>query len=137
VLIEEEFKKALPCLSNCMVVGDRRKFLTILLTLKCKVDSEGKPCDALDGAALKQSSLIGSSATTVSEAMKCPEWNAYLQQGMSEANTKSTSRAQYINKYALLPTDFSIHGGELTPTLKVKRPVVLEKYTKYVEAMYN
>jgi long-chain-fatty-acid--CoA ligase ACSBG len=47
VLIEEEFKKAMPCISNAVVIGDKRKFLTILLTLKCKVDSLGVPTDQL------------------------------------------------------------------------------------------
>lgn len=47
------------------------------------------------------------------------------------------SRAQTIQKYAILPTDFSVPGGELTPTLKLKRSEVLVKYAHLIEPMYN
>jgi long-chain acyl-CoA synthetase len=42
-----------------------------------------------------------------------------------------------IKKFSILPVDFSLEGGELTPTLKVKRKVVTEKYKKDLEALYG
>ena len=42
----------------------------------------------------------------------------------------------FIQKFTILPTDFSISGGELTPTIKMKRPIILEKYHDLVAQMY-
>jgi long-chain-fatty-acid--CoA ligase ACSBG len=51
-------------------------------------------------------------------------------------NKKSVSRAAHIRKFKLLPTDFSIPGGELTPTLKLKRKVTEKKYASLVDEMF-
>lgn len=53
-----------------------------------------------------------------------------------ETNKKSVSRAAHIRKFRLIPTDFSIPGGELTPTLKLKRKVTEKKYIALVEEMF-
>lgn len=51
-------------------------------------------------------------------------------------NKKVVSRAATIRKYTLVPDDFSIPGGELTPTLKLKRIVTTKKYQSKIEAMF-
>lgn len=61
---------------------------------------------------------------------------AYLDGGLKRANGRATSRAQNIGKYTVLDHDFSINGNELTPTLKLKRKVVYEKYESVIEGMY-
>jgi long-chain-fatty-acid--CoA ligase ACSBG len=136
ILIEDTLKEELPILSNAMVIGDRRKFLTVLLTLRVNVDSDGVPTDKLDAKALSICSEIGSSATTVAEAKKCPKVKEYLDKGLKRTNLRATSRAQNVGKYEVLDVDFSIHGGELTPTLKLKRKIVVEKYDAIIEALY-
>jgi long-chain-fatty-acid--CoA ligase ACSBG len=136
VLIEEELKVAMPALSNAMVIGDKRKFLTVLLCLQVEIVDEGVASNKLTGKALDTSKEIGSTATTTEEAAKDPNWQAYFDAGIKAANEKATSRAQKIGKYALLPTDFTEKGGELTPTLKLKRSVAAEKYSDVIEAMY-
>ena len=55
---------------------------------------------------------------------------------MAAANTKAVSRAAYIQKFRILPIDFSIPGGELTPTMKLKRKVTELKNEVIVEEMY-
>lgn len=136
VLIEEQFKLAMPALSNCMVIGDKKKFLTILLCLQVEVDEEGVPSNKLTAHALETSKSIGSAATTTDEAMNCDKWKDYFDKGMKTANNAATSNAQRIGKWALLPTDFSEKGGELTPTLKLKRNVTADKYNDVIEALY-
>jgi len=136
VLIEDQFKLAMPALSNCMVIGDQRKFLSILLCLQVEVDEDGNPTDKLCGEALSTSKAIGSDATTTAEAIKCQHWKDYFNKGMEEANKKATSRAQNVQKWTLLPTDFSENGRELTPTLKLKRKVTAEKYEDTIDKMY-
>lgn len=137
VLIEDQFKLAMPCLANCMAVGDKRKFLIILLCLYVEIDEEGNALNILTGAAKEVSMQIGSSATTTDEASKCDKWKKYLDDGMAKANDAATSRAQRVTKYALLPSDFTVPGGELTPTLKLKRSVTAEKYTSVIESLYD
>lgn len=137
VLIEEELKAAIPALSNAMVVGDKRKFLTVLLCLQVDVDIEtGVASNKLTGHALETSKEIGSTATTTDEVQNDPKWADYFDKGVKVANEKATSRAQKIGKWCLLSTDFTEKGGELTPTLKLKRSVAADKYSPEIEAMY-
>lgn len=137
VLIEEEMKAAMPAVSNCMVIGDKRKFLSMLVCLQVEIDTEtGVPSNKLTGHALDTSKEIGSKATTTDEARDCEKWQKYINDGVAVANGKATSRAQKIGKWTLLSTDFTEPGGELTPTLKLKRSVAADKYSKEIEAMY-
>lgn len=136
VLIEDALKAELKALSNVMVIGDKRKFLTFICTLRVEVDSEGKPSNKLDRVSLGVAKEIGSSATTVEEAQTCDKFKKYIEDGMKRANAKATSRAQNVQKFIILEQDFSIAGGELTPTLKLKRSVVEKMYIDRIEAMY-
>jgi long-chain-fatty-acid--CoA ligase ACSBG len=137
VLIEQDMKNVMPAISNCMVIGDRRKFLTILFTLMVESDESGLPTNRLTGGSLDTSRRIGSSATTTPEARTCPMWKKYFDDGVKAANNRTTSRAQVVQKWTLLDGDFSEKGGELTPTLKLKRSVAAAKYTDAIEALYR
>jgi long-chain-fatty-acid--CoA ligase ACSBG len=137
VLIENNMKGAMPALSNCMVVGDQRKFLTMLVSLKCEVDDVMKPTDALTADTIRVGKSIGSSATTLSAAMNDTAWNKYVEDGMKAGNALKISAAQTIQKYAWLPVDFSEVEGDLTPTLKLKRAVVLKKWAGVIDKMYG
>jgi len=137
VLIENEMKAAMVAISNCMVIGDKRKYLTMLVSLKTEVDLETMiPTDKLAADSLFVGSQIGSSAKTVGEAASDPLWKKYIDNGMKVANSKTTSNAQIVQKWSLLPVDFSEKGGELTPTLKLKRSVAAAKHEALIEALY-
>ena len=91
-------------LSTCMVVGDRQKYLAMLVSLKCEVDPDsGEPTDKLAGDALYVGHEIGSTATTMKEAAADPKWKKYIDDGMKAANAKTTSNAQIVQKWAMLP----------------------------------
>ncbi|XP_069061776.1 long-chain-fatty-acid--CoA ligase ACSBG2-like isoform X2 [Pleurodeles waltl] len=140
VLIETAVKDELPIISNAMLVGDKRKFLSMLLTLKCKVDLEsGEPQDDLTPEAIQLCQQLGSSATRVSEVVrsKDPAINDAINRGMERVNQKATSNAQKVQKWTILEKDFSIVGGELGPTLKLRRPVVLKMYEKLIDEFYT
>lgn len=138
VLIENEMKGAMVALSNCMVVGDRRKFLGMLVSLKTEVDKDtGAPTDKLAKDALFVGQTIGSTATTLTEASKDPLWAKYIEDGRKVANSKTTSAAQIVQKWKWLPCDFSEKAGDLTPTLKLKRNVVSEKYAELIDSIYE
>jgi len=137
VLIENEMKSAMPALSNVIVIGDRRKYLAMLLSLKVEIDPESQlPTDRLAADSLFVGHQIGSSATSYSKAMADPVWRDYINKGMKTANSKTTSNAQIIQKWRWLPVDFSEKEGDLTPTLKLKRKVVTEKYFELIESIY-
>lgn len=60
-----------------------------------------------------------------------------MQKCLEETNAKVISKAQTIRKYKILESDFSIDGGELTPTMKLKRKFTETKYKAFVEQMYE
>ncbi|NWX38237.1 ACBG2 ligase, partial [Notiomystis cincta] len=140
VPIEDAVKNAVPIISNAMLVGDKAKFLAMLLTLKCEVDAEtGEPRDELSEEALEFCQKLGSNATTVSEIIISRDNAVYsaIQKGISAVNDRAVSNAQKIQKWVLLEKDFSLFGGELGPTMKLKRPVVAEKYQDLIAQFYT
>jgi long-chain-fatty-acid--CoA ligase ACSBG len=137
VLIEDALKEAMPAISNAMVIGDKRKFLSVLICLQVQTHVEtGEASNKLKGAALDVAKEIGSKATTTEEAMNDPLWQKYFDAGVEKANAKAASRAQQVGKWKLLHTDFTQKGGELTPTFKLKRSVAAAKYADAIEAIY-
>ncbi|GAX25843.1 long-chain-fatty-acid--CoA ligase ACSBG [Fistulifera solaris] len=136
VLIETEIKHAMAAVSNAMVIGDKRKFLTVLISLHVEVSSNGVPSSKLAGISLDTCKDIGSLAETTEQARDDPKWCLYFDNGLKQANEKATSQAQRVGKWFLIDTDFSEKVGELTPTMKLKRSVAAEKYKDAIESMY-
>lgn len=140
VPIEDAVKNAVPIISNAMLVGDKAKFLAMLLTLKCVVDAEtGEPGDELSAEALEFCQKLGSKATKVSEIISSKDKAIYaaIQKGISAVNEGAVSNAQKVQKWVLLEKDFSLFGGELGPTMKLKRSVVAEKYRDQIAQFYT
>jgi long-chain acyl-CoA synthetase len=108
-----------PLVSEAVVIGDRRKFLTALVTL----DPE---------AAVGFAKERGIDDKTVHAS---PQLNAEIQRAVDEVN-QELARVETVKKFTVLEKPFSIDAGELTPTLKVKRKVVNERYAREIEAMY-
>ena len=90
----------------------------------------------LPADALFEGQRIGSSATTVEQAAQDPLWKKYLDDGMRAGNSKTVSSAQVVQKWAVLPRDFSEADGTLTATLKLKRSVAADRYARIIEKMY-
>lgn len=114
--------KAIPVVGQAVVVGDRMKFLAALVTL----DPE---------RFLTEAAVAGSPAKTMAEAASCDTFKKHLQKQIDEMNLK-LARVQTIKKFVVVPAEFTIDGGELTPTMKVKRKVVNEKYKVEIASMY-
>ncbi|XP_025966642.2 long-chain-fatty-acid--CoA ligase ACSBG2 isoform X2 [Dromaius novaehollandiae] len=140
VPIEDAVKEAIPIISNAMLVGDKAKFLAMLLTLKCQVNEEnGEPGDDLTPETIEYCQKLGSKATKVSEIISSKDQAIYaaIQKGISAVNEKAVSNAQKVQKWVLLEKDFSLFGGELGPTMKLKRPVVAQKYKDQIDQFYT
>eukprot|EP00904_Undaria_pinnatifida_P003114 jgi/Undpi1/12803/HiC_scaffold_7.g02470.m1 len=136
VLIEKALKAELPCIANCMVVGDKRKYLTVLIALKSEDDPDGFSRGTLVKDSLMACQKIGSNATTIEQAKEDPKWKDFIDAGVKACNSRTTSNAQRVAKWVLLPHGFSVEGGELTQTLKLKRAEVSKKYSSIIEGLY-
>ena len=119
----EALLKALPGVGQACVVGDRRKYLSALLT----VDRE-----AVEQIAAE----CGATATTAEALAEDPKFLAFLHRGVDGMNA-GLARFETIKRFVVLPTDFTIEGGELTPTMKMKRKVVCERFAAQIESMYE
>ncbi|XP_008331216.1 long-chain-fatty-acid--CoA ligase ACSBG2-like isoform X2 [Cynoglossus semilaevis] len=140
VPIEDAVKEVVPLISNAMLIGDRKKFLSMLLTVKCQVNAEsGEPEDDLTPEAVQFCRSLGSNATKVSEIAggRDQAVNKAIQEGVNRVNQKATSNAQRIQKWIILDHDFSVVGGELGPTMKLKRPTVVKMYQEQIENFYK
>lgn len=114
--------KSIPAVGQAVVVGDRMKYLAALLTL----DPE---------KIVSEAAAAGSSASSAAEAAVCVTFRRHLQSQIDEVNAR-LARVQTIKRFVVVPNDFSVDGGELTPTMKVKRKVVNEKYRAEIASMY-
>jgi len=121
-LIEGKLK-AIAWVSQAVVIGDRQKHLSALLSI-----DETKLDDAIKEA--------GSPAKTMEEASDCEKVHAWMVEQVAGIN-KDLARVQTIKKIKILPVDLTIEGGELTPTMKVRRKVVNAKYQEVIEGFYG
>ena len=120
----EDQLRAHPLISQAMVVGDAKPFIGALIT----IDPE-----AFEGWKLRNSKGPG---TSVADLIADPDLIAEVDAAIKQANL-SVSHAESIRKFRILPVDFTEDTGELTPTMKVKRKVVAEKFAPDIEAIYT
>jgi long-chain acyl-CoA synthetase len=121
----EGYLQSIPGVGQAVVVGDRQPYLSALIVL----DPEALP-------ELEVAAQI-SGLTDVATAARHPKVKQFIEQEMQRACNDKVARYQTIKKIQILPTTFSVDGGELTPTLKVKRNIVNDKYAKEIAAFYE
>ena len=138
VPIEDNFKLFCPACSNIMLLGENQRFMAALITFKVDIDmTTGMPSNKLTNEAVKFfKEQTGETFKTSDEAVKSQKVFELVQKCVAETNKKSVSKAAHIKKFKLLPVDFSMPGGELTPTMKLKRKVTEKKYKKEVDEIY-
>ena len=117
----EDRIRAHALVSQCMVVGDRQPFIAALVT----IDPESFPARA------EAHGNTGSVADHVDD----PDLRAEIEAAVEDAN-KTVSKAESIRKFTILPDDWTEEGGELTPSLKLKRNVVLRQCKDEIAALY-
>ncbi len=119
----EDQLRAHPLISQAMVVGDNKPFIAALIT----IDPE-----AFDGWKQRNHKQAGAS---VADLAADPDLVAEVDAAVKHANL-AVSHAESIRKFRILPVDFTEDTGELTPTMKVKRKVVVEKFASDIDAIY-
>ncbi|MFP5020593.1 AMP-dependent synthetase/ligase [Pseudonocardia phyllosphaerae] len=122
----EDRLRAHPLVGQCIVIGDQKPFISALVT----IDPE-----ALPGWRERQGKPTGD-GSSAADLVDDPELRGEIAAAVEEAN-QAVSRAEQIRKFRILPHDFSEAGGELTPTMKVKRKVVVDSYAGEIEAIYS
>jgi long-chain-fatty-acid--CoA ligase ACSBG len=140
VHIENIVKGECSAISNALLIGDKRKFLTMLITLKTELDGEGAPREELALETLKWLETLDLKYTTMKEILASgpdPKILQSIQGAIDRANKNSISNAQKVQKFAILPHDFTIPTGELGPTMKTKRSFITDKYKDVIEKFYH
>ena len=138
-LVIEETMKSIPLVSQCFLVGDGRKFCSALLTLdmgiilrdKLSVDPNDIPKDPI-----KQNQMIIDKGSSLSAFTDNVELFNEIKEKVDEMNLRFSSPEQ-VKKFTILPRDFSIDDGELTPTLKIRRKIINENWAEEIEKMYS
>ncbi|KAJ9455569.1 Very long-chain-fatty-acid--CoA ligase bubblegum [Diplonema papillatum] len=124
-------------LSNVIMIGDKRKFNVCLITLENEgANGESPGSDRLGSGAIG----VSPSATTVQQAFDDEAWISEITRAITATNADGTvapSNAAKVQKFSILPVNFSVSGGELTPTLKLRRSFVERKYTALLDRMYS
>lgn len=120
----EDVIRADPLISQALVVGDAKPFIAALITIDPEHFPSWKSGNGKPGSA------------TVADLVEDPDLRATVQAAVEKANA-TVSHAEAIKKFRILPIDFTEETGEMTPTLKVKRNVVVDKYSDDIAAIYS
>jgi long-subunit acyl-CoA synthetase (AMP-forming) len=114
--------KQIPLVSQAVAIGDRRKYISALLTL----DPEAARSWAQENAVEGDLAAISDSEELVAE----------VQRGLDVVN-QDLARVEQVKRFAVLPADWEPGGDELTPTMKLKRRPIAEKYADQIESLYT
>lgn len=120
--IEGKLKSRCPYLSQVIVHGDKRNYVTALV--------------ALDEESIVKWATANGIAKGYAEIVRMPETKALIASFIDDLNT-SLAKHETVKKFEILPVDLTVDAGELTPSLKVKRKVVEKKYSAMLEKMYD
>ncbi|MEU9200988.1 AMP-dependent synthetase/ligase [Streptomyces sp. NPDC048332] len=119
----EDWLRAHPLVSQCMVVGDNRSFITALITLEPDGLSHWRQMKKKQDVPMR-------------ELVHDEELRTALQRAVDEAN-RLVSRAESIRKFTVLTGDFTEDGGHLTPSLKLKRDAIARDFAAEIEELYR
>ncbi len=119
----ENYLKESPVIGHAMAIGDGKPYVVAVLTL----DGEIAPVVA---------EKLGVTYTDLADLSTKPEIHGMVQAAIDAANER-LSRPEQVKAWALLPDEWTAESEELTPTLKLKRRVVNDKYADVVETLYS
>ncbi|MGB0645653.1 MAG: AMP-dependent synthetase/ligase [Bradymonadia bacterium] len=118
----EKRLRAIDGIAQAVVIGDRRKYLTALLTV----------CPERGPRLAEENSW----PVNPQDMVQDQRFEAYVQDAIEQTVNEDLARYEQIKKFTLLPEDFSQEAGELTPTQKLKRNVIIPKHESIIDAMY-
>ncbi|MBK8988865.1 MAG: AMP-binding protein [Chloroflexi bacterium] len=113
--------KNVPMVANTVVIGEQRRYLTALITL--------------DPVAANK--FAAEHGINTQELHTHPKLRETLQTGIDEIVNVHFARVEQVRDFRVLPRDFTIEDGELTPTLKIKRRIINQNFENEIESMYQ
>ncbi|MFD6984783.1 long-chain fatty acid--CoA ligase, partial [Streptomyces sp. NPDC059956] len=119
----EDWLRAHPLVGQCIVVGDNRPYVTALITLEPEGLQHWRQMHKKVGVPIR-------------ELVADEDLRADLQRAVDEAN-RLVSRAESIRRFTVLAGDFTEERGHLTPSLKLKRGVIVRDYAREIDALYR
>ena len=108
-----------------------------MIRFKTLPDVNGTFTNRLTDEVVEFAKTLGVNAKIVEDLIGSFEIRKFIDLCIFRVNQKAISRAQEIKKFGVIVNDFSVAGGELTPTMKIKRKFVLEKYAALIDEIYN
>ena len=138
-LVLEETMKVIPLLSQCFLVGDAKKYCSALFTLDVSAilrDKLGVNANEIPKDPGEQIIMLKDLDHSLSDFTESDEIIAEIQSFVNDLNSKFSNPEQ-IKKFTILPRDFTIDDGELTPTLKIRRKQIRENWVDVIDSMYT
>ena len=137
-LVIEETMKSIPIVSQCFLVGDGRKYCSALFTLDAGAiirDKFGMDPNDIPKDPAKQLAKLEELGSSIEAFTDSAEIRAEVQAAVDKLNGQFSNPEQ-LKKFAILPRDFAVDYGELTPTLKIRRKQIRENWADVIEDMY-
>ena len=138
-LVIEETMKSITIVSQCFLVGDGRKYCSALLTLDLGVilrDKVGIEVHRIPKDPMAQMSLLREKGAKIEDYTNNKDIFKDIEKLVIKLNGKFSNPEQ-IKKFSILPRDFTIDDGELTPTLKIRRKQISDNWSSVIESMYT
>ena len=138
-LVIEETMKSITIVSQCFLVGDGRKYCSALLTLDLGVilrDKVGIEVHRIPKDPMAQMSLLREKGAKIEDYTNNKDIFKDIEKLVIKLNGKFSNPEQ-IKKFSILPRDFTIDDGELTPTLKIRRKQIADNWSSVIESMYT
>jgi long-chain acyl-CoA synthetase len=120
-LVEYELQRH-PLIGQACAIGDRRNYVTALLVLDPEVAPAWARAHGIEAASLAE--LAGNQQVV-----------AEVERGVAEANSR-LARVEQVRRFRLLPNEWTAETGELTPTLKRRRRVIVDRYATEIDQLY-
>ena len=137
-LVIEETMKSISILSQCFLIGDNRRYCSALFTLDVVAilrDKVGIETHEISKDPTEQLKQIKENGYSLSDFTESEDIKSEIQSNVNELN-RQFSNPEQIKKFSILPRDFTIDHGELTPTLKMRRKQINENWSDIIETMY-